>query len=86
MPLIVFDDELSRSPGGLVHVFHEAHPVSLQRVRHGRDVVCFKIKVEVSALIHELDRGVLLVDEFQVKELTPQPEYRRKSPGTGTRA
>src|SRR3989442_10141301 len=35
MPLIVFDDELSRSPGGLVHVFHEAHPVSLQRVRRG---------------------------------------------------
>ena len=35
------------------------------------ELVCLEIEVEVLALVHELDRGVLLVREFQVKELTP---------------
>jgi hypothetical protein len=28
MPLIVFDDELSRSPAGLMNVFHQVNPIS----------------------------------------------------------
>jgi hypothetical protein len=64
MPLVVFDDELSRSPGGLMQVLHKANPILLQRVCRGLDIVCFKIEVKVFALIHKLDRGVLLVYEF----------------------
>ena len=73
MPLIVFDDELSCSPGGLVHVLHKANPISLQRVCRRHGIVRFKVEVEVFALIYELDGGVLLVYEFQVKELAARP-------------
>ncbi len=64
MPLIVFDDELSGSPGSLMYVLHKANPISLQRVCRGRGIVCFQIEVEVFALIHKLDRGILLVYAF----------------------
>jgi hypothetical protein len=64
MPLIVFDDELFCSPGGLVHVLHKANPISLQRVCRSSGIVCFKIEVKVFALIYEFDRGILLVHEF----------------------
>ena len=56
-----------------MHVLHKATPISLQRVRGARGIVCFKIEVEVFAPIHKLDGGVLLVHEFQVKELTTRP-------------
>jgi hypothetical protein len=64
MPLIVFDDELYRSPGSLMHVFHQLNPISLQRICRSRGIVRLKVEVEVFPPIHELDRGVLLVYEF----------------------
>src|SRR2546430_1136497 len=74
MPLIVLDGELPPFPSGFMHVLHQAHAVSLQCVSRRRGVVCLPIEVEVVALLHEGDRGVLLVDEFEVKELTPSPD------------
>ncbi len=56
-----------------MHVLHKANSTSLQRVCRGRGIVYFKIEVEVLALIHKVDRGVLLVYELQVKELTARP-------------
>ena len=76
MPLIVFDDELACSPRRLVHLLHKAHSVFLQRGRRGRGIVGFKVKVEVFAFVHELDRGILLVYELEVKELTARPNAR----------
>ena len=64
MPLIVFDDELSRSPASLMNVLHQVNPISLQRICRSRGIVRYKVEVEVFSLIHELDRGVLLVYEF----------------------
>jgi hypothetical protein len=69
MPLIVFDDELSRSPFPVthavsLHVLHQVNPISLQRLCRSRGIVRFKVEVEVCPLIHELDGGVLLVYQF----------------------
>jgi len=47
-----------------MQVLHKANPILPQRVCRGLDIVCFKIEVKVFALIHKLDRGVLLVYEF----------------------
>ena len=73
MPLIVIDDELFRSPGGLMHFLHQLNPISFQRICRSCSIVSFKVEVEVFPLIHELDSGVLLVYEFQVKELATRP-------------
>ena len=53
--------------------------ISLQRVCRSRGIVRFKLEVEVFPLIHELDRWVLLVYEFQVKELAARPNTCVKS-------
>ena len=60
MPLIVIDDELFRSPGGLMHFLHQLNPISFQRICRSCSIVSFKVEVEVFPLIHELDSGVLL--------------------------
>jgi hypothetical protein len=64
MPLIVFDNELLRSPSGHMHVLYQMNSISLQRVCRGRGIVRFQIEVEVFPLIHELDRGILFVYKF----------------------
>jgi hypothetical protein len=64
MPLIVLDDELCCSPGGVMHVLHKGNATFLQRGCCGRDIVGFKIEMEVFALIAKLDRGIFLVYEF----------------------
>ena len=73
MALVILDDELSCSPGGLMDVFHKANPISLQRVRRCRDIVCFKIKMEVFALIHKLSGRIFFGYEFQMKDLIACP-------------
>src|SRR5258708_38055897 len=74
MPLVIFDYNLSRSPGGLMHFLIQVNPISLQRVCRGRGIVRFEVEMEVIPVIHELDRGVLLVCEFQMKYLTSRPD------------
>ena len=69
MPLIVFDDELSCSPGRFLHVLYEVHSISFQRVCFGGGIVRSKIEVKVLAFVHEVDRRVFLVNEFEVKDL-----------------
>jgi hypothetical protein len=64
MPLIVFDDELSCSPRGVMHVLHQANSVFLQAGRHRRHIVGLKIEVEMFTFIDKLDRGILLIYEF----------------------
>jgi hypothetical protein len=78
MPLIVFDNELACSPGRLVHVLYKVYSVCLQRGRRGRGIVRFEVEMEVLAFIHELDRGVFLVYELEVKELTARSNARIK--------
>ena len=60
-------------PGSLIHVLHEANPISLQCVGRGRGIVCFKIEMEVPAPIHKLYSGVFLIHELQKTDLTPRP-------------
>src|SRR5436190_20613289 len=73
MPLIVIDDELFRSPGGLMHFLHQLNPISFQRVCRSGGIGRFKVEVEVFSLSHELNSGILLVYEFKVKELAARP-------------
>ena len=47
-----------------MHVLHQVNSISFQRVCRSRGIVRFKVEREVFPLIHELDRGVLLVYEF----------------------
>src|SRR5260370_25460075 len=76
VPLIILDGELSRSPGGLVHVLHETDSVSPQRVRCGLGILRLEIEVEMFARVRERDGGVPFVREFQVKDLIPRPDSR----------
>src|SRR6266508_2645877 len=74
--LIVLEGELSRAPRRIVHVSHQSHSVSLQRVGGGPHVIRPEIEVEVIPLVHELDRRVLLVDELEVEDLLARPDAR----------
>lgn len=76
MPLIILDDELARSPRGLMNVPVQMHPVSPQRVRNRRHIVGFEVQVEMIALLHKRDKWILLVDQFEMKHLTPRPNTR----------
>src|SRR5688572_11717243 len=86
MPLIILDDELARSPRGLMNVRVQMHPVSPQRVRNRRHIVGFEVQVEMIALLHKRDKWILLVDQFEMKHLTPRPNQPRRNPRAGIRA
>jgi hypothetical protein len=70
VPVIVLEANSLVPQAASCPFFTRPNPISPQRVR---GVVRFKKEVKLLARIHELDREMPLVDEFQVKELTARP-------------
>src|SRR6266567_1790612 len=76
MSLIILDNKFAGSPRGLVDFLHEVHAVSLEGVCHRGNVVGLEVQVEVVAQVDEGDRRVLLVNEFEMKDLLTCPNAR----------
>ena len=73
VPLIILDDTFARAPWRFVHVAHERDPVLPQVVRRRRHVSRLEVEMEVLASLDVRNRGIYLVDEFQMNHLTACP-------------
>src|SRR5262245_40226730 len=68
MALVVLDDELSSSPGGVVHVVHDGDSAASQLSGRGVRIGRVEIQMEVSTTIHEVDRWISSVHELEMEE------------------
>jgi hypothetical protein len=56
-----------------VYVLHEGNAVRFQDGGRGRDIVRLEVEMEMLTPVDEGDRGILLIHEFEMENLTACP-------------
>ena len=52
-----------------MYVLHQGHALRLQCGRRGGDILGFQVEMKMLTVLHELNGGILIVNQFQVEGL-----------------